>query len=275
MVRMPNGIGLGNESAHKYRNAEGLLPMTIRMAMGALRNRPSWVRPYVWLDLTSGPGFHLLDGKQAKGTPVIALEALVATGMPFYAVFLESNSINADQLRRHLVQRFGPEEQAQTWFKVHHGDSHTVAARLLAEAPGANGLGGIVYDPTKAVDFDLLKTLAEVPGRKRYDLLVYLSATSIKRPRNLPLTYLTDRRSLLERLVAIGKGTWVVREPAGVSQWTWLVGSEWLQMPAWNKAGFHPWTSARGREILTILDMTRSERQSFQQPSLGSIFDNI
>jgi hypothetical protein len=55
---------------------------------------------------------------------------------------------------------------------------------------------------------------------------------------------------------------------AGKAQWTWLIGTQWADMPAWRKAGFEPWDSDVGQLTLDRLDMTTSERQAHMQPPL-------
>jgi hypothetical protein len=275
MPRGDNDIGLGDESEHKYRDFAGLCSMIANIGLGALRNHPRWPRPFLWMDLTSGPGLHPLpDGRILNGTPTLAMDALreasARLGEPFHAIFLEQRHANFVSLEKTLAARYG---QAGTQYQVIEGNSEVLAEEVLKHAPAYDGLGVIVYDPTEAVDFDLLARLVHLPKRERFDLLVYVSATSIKRPRNLPARYQTDRRTLIERMATCDKSAWIVRKRAGTAEWTWMLGTQHVSMPAWRKSGFENWTSPDGKRILRDLDMTREERQHEAQTRMEGFFD--
>jgi len=124
MGRTPDGVGLGTQSGHKYKNARGLFRITAETAAGALQK---WRQPSVhpWLDLNAGPGQHSLeDGTVVDGTPPIAVRELLRVNIPFHAVFIEEHSASAEALNRLLWETF---PKARGRVTVECGDNHILA----------------------------------------------------------------------------------------------------------------------------------------------------
>lgn len=274
MVRLSNGVGLSDESPHKYRDAEGLFGMVIRMAGGALRrNRPyGWAQRYVWLDITAGPGAH----PGLLGTPPLAMQHLARLpgGIETHATFIDVEPSNVTALAQLLHDEYGaPQDDGPPFveegnYRVLCGDNRAIAEEALRLAPRSR-LGAITADPTGVIDFDLIAQLATQEGRRDYDLLLYVSATSLKRMRRAGFTG-GDTRILTERMALCRKKLWIIRKPASPFQWTWLVGTNWTKMPAWSKAGFEAVTSDLGQAYLRRLTYTPEELVALGQGALWS-----
>jgi hypothetical protein len=271
MPRLSNGMGVGAQSAEKFHDFEGIVDIVAKRAMGALERCPTWRRPYVWADLTSGSGYDdLPEGSTVKGTPLTAMDRLheryAKKGIPSAAVFFEREPDRAVELRAALLHEYGPSSKDVS-YKVHARDSHEFLEAFCDPKAIPGEMGAFVYDPTEAVDLDFMADIANAPHLKRYDLLVYVSATSIKRPRSLPAHYQTDRRTLVERLTAINKRKIIVRKPSGPSEWSWFIMTNDRHFPVWHKAAgrsnnldFFDIVTPEGRAVLEHLNWTRAER---------------
>lgn len=283
MPRLDGGMGIGPQSAEKFKDFEGIVDIVAKRAIGALEKYPGWARPYLWVDLTSGGGFDdLPDGSRVKGTPMIALDRLyerhAKKGVPFSAALFEREPPRADALKAALIQEYGPSNsKAGTGYRVHPHDSRHFLDQFADPTIMRGKLGAFVYDPTEAVDLDLLAAIAANPHLERYDLLVYVSATSITRPRNLPARYQTDRRTLVDRLTTINKRKWIVRKPSGPSKWSWFIGTNDLAFPVWHKArarsnnlDFFDVATPEGWAVLEELNWTKKERLQFERD--GGLF---
>jgi hypothetical protein len=270
---MPNddGMGLGPQSAEKFQDFEGIVDIVMKRAFGALDRFPNWRRPYIWIDLTAGSGYDtLVDGTQLQGTPLHSMERLreraQRTGIPFAAAFFERHATRAKQLRETLRTRYGQPVRGQQDFAVHATDSFGYLASFSDPQVLPGTLGAFVYDPTEQVDLDFIADLARCPHLKRYDLIIYVSATSIKRPRMLPGDRHTDRRTLIERLQAIDKRYCIVRKPSGPSQWSWFILTNDDKFPVWRKArgrannlDFFDTRTPEGLQVLDELNWTKAE----------------
>lgn len=122
--------------------------------------------------------------------------------------------------------------------------------------PPTRALGLLLHDPNGAPDFPLLERLVREPQRSRFDVAVYVQATSIKRVLNRDARRynIADWRPLDEALARI-KPHWIVREPVGSNQYALCIGSNG-ELPAWARQHFWPSRSERGRAICGVVDLT-------------------
>ena len=273
MPRLNNGMGIGAQSAEKFQDFEGIINIVAKRAIGALVKFPNWRQPYTVVDLTSGPGFDQLpDCSFTKGTPLLTMDRLherhTTTGIRCATAFFERDTQRAEQLRVALRQEYGPSRPAIS-YKVHTQDSNDWLKAFATPEAMKGTMGAFVYDPTEAVDLDFMAAIANIRHLAHYDLLVYVSATSIKRPRRLPAQYQTDRRTLIERLTTINKHKIIVRKPSGPSEWSWFILTNDVHFPVWRKAAgrsnnldFFDVATADGWAVLESLNWTRGEREN-------------
>jgi len=193
--------------------------MVIRMAGGALRKnrRYGWPQRYTWLDVTAGPGIH---PGGLLGTPPLAMGHLAKLqGIETHATFIDVEPSNVTALAQLLRDEYGPPQDDNGPpfvelgnYRVLCGDNRVIAEEALRVAPRSR-LGAITADPTGVIDFDLIARLATQSSRRHYDLLLYVSATSLKRMRLAGFSG-GDTRVLTERMALCDKKLWIIRKPA-------------------------------------------------------------
>ena len=142
---------------------------------------------------------------------------------------------------------------------------HTDTLPTFFNLPRRRKKYGLLYaDPSGvAPPFNLLAAFAS--HYKRIDLLIYLSATNLKRKR---AAQNGSTPTLIDELSNIDKDQWIIREPHGQHQWSFLLGSNWLNYPTYESEGFHRVSSATGQCILHRLNYTENERQQYEQLKL-------
>ncbi|NVM56702.1 MAG: hypothetical protein HWN51_01085, partial [Desulfobacterales bacterium] len=106
--------------------------------------------------------------------------------------------------------------------------------------------------------------------RKEYgqiDFIMFISARNYKRELKAEQCSLSE--FLFEKLARIQKRQWIVTEPIGKQQFTFLIGTNWVEFPAWKGKGFHRANTAEGRETLARICFTREERERM------SVFESL
>ena len=247
-----NGVGYGDHTQQKQDDFRGLLSLHINIVDG-ITSKPSnaWQRYYSYIDMNAGPG----DQNGIIGSPVLFLSQIERTTIPYQATFIEKEQCNAKRLQSAIGG-----SQWRGNIKVVNSD-HAVALRNGA-APNKSTHGIIYHDPSGSVpDFDLLAELSRRQAFQRIDFVIYLSATNIKRVRRFEQA--TGRgakvKLLTDYLQSINKSTWIIRKPLGRHQWTFAVGSNWVNFPAWQKRGFYKIDTPEGQAMLERLTYTDSE----------------
>lgn len=250
---LQNGVGYGDHSAAKQDDFHSLLSLHVGI-VDRMTNKPgkNWQRRYTFIDMNAGPGCY--DG--LIGSPLIFLEEIEKTTIPYRAVFIEREAINADALRDNVGLR-----------SLRHqpliiNDSHANVLRKYIKSQAPKTYGLIYHDPSGSVpDFDLLSDASRAPILDYMEFMIYLSATNIKRVRRFQEATNRDAKVklLIDSLQTINKKTWIIRKPQGRHQWTFVLGSNWSKFPEWEKRGFYRIDSPVGQEILRSLTYTDKE----------------
>ncbi len=235
-----NGVGFGEQSNDKQDDFRNVIRLHLNIVNNITREWKN--RRYTYIDMNAGPGQY----EGITGSPLIFLDECSRVGLPFDATFIECVEVNANALR-YLVGKSGT---------VINQD-HQVTLRTYRNAPSL-GLGLIYHDPTGVIpSFDLLAEISRYPAFAKTDIMVYLSATNIKRVR---LAERNDKTKCLdEYLRAIDKKAWIVRKPQGKHQWTFVIGSNWVKFPDWKNRGFYNVFSPEGQSVLDRLTYTENE----------------
>lgn len=249
---MVNGVGYGDHTLQKQDDFRGLLSLHISIVDG-ITGKPgnAWQRYYNYIDMNAGAG----DQNGIPGSPILFLNQIERTTIPYQATLIEREQCNAEKLQTAINSG-----QWRGGIKVVNND-HAVALRNGA-APGKSTHGIIYHDPSGTVpDFDLLAELSKKPAFQRIDFVVYLSATNIKRVRRFEQVTGRDAKVklLTDYLKAINKSTWIIRKPMGRHQWTFAIGSNWVNFPAWEKRGFYKIDTPEGKSMLERLTYTDGE----------------
>jgi three-Cys-motif partner protein len=138
-------------------------------AMAAKRARGRWA-DLIFIDLLCGPGIDIIDGKEHRGSPLIAL----ATVPRFDRLFLNDiDEENVTALRRRVPAADYPRIDLQA------DDCHSRADKIVKEIAEWGTLGFAFVDPEGfEVRFELFKTLSQRP----IDILfLFPSGIGIKR----------------------------------------------------------------------------------------------
>lgn len=269
------GVGTGPFTIDKLDCVDGWLDMLTTMSTGVLARFTSWPRQYTVIDLNAGPGRYVLPNRYVvDGTPILVLRRLAHSKLRTWrALFVEEEPDMAAELQYWLDEEAKRLGIAADRYEVRAGDHNRVVQPWVAAwVPARRGLGLILHDPNGAPDFPLLESLTHHPQLERFDVVVYLQATPVKRVRGLPDKYdIAGWQSLDEALPRI-KAHWVVREPNGSNQYAPCIGSNGALPGTWKRQGFWPLESDRGSDIFERLNLTVRERKNLRQPGL---FDTL
>jgi len=236
-----NGIGHSDCTAGKQEGLAAILRQHIAIVKRVFDNNKWYPQTYYYFDLYAGSGSNPEEG--CDGSPVIFLKT-AKDQLDFWAAFIEQEEGNAIYLR------------AATAFinshVIYEGDNKEILPGLLNGIP-KHSYGLIYADPNGLANFNLLSQAAKT--RRKLDILIHYPAASAKR----------NNRDLLEYLKIVGKSVWLIREPEGKHQWTFLFGTNYSEYKAWRSYGFYRWDEPKGMDILETLTHTKTEIQNMHE----------
>jgi len=247
-----NGIGYGDFTADKQQNFRYLVGAHLKIVKAMMQKAHklgnSWPpQEYWYFDITAGTGTCPETGD--PGSPVIFADEAHRQQVRTRSFLFELDPGNCESLRGCMGGFPG-------WTVVPGDHKETV----LPSIPdvGRSRLGLLYCDTSGTYPpFDLLRSFATVKETTRIDLLLYVSATNIKRCYGA----YADRgyKRLTEELLTIPKSTWLVREPRGRHQWTFIFGSSWREMPGFPACEVHRVDGKQGQAILRRLTLRDGE----------------
>lgn len=234
------------ETEPKEEDFRGILKMHVGVCKGILGRFGG--PPYLYADLFAGPGNLRYGDRDFLGSPLIAKEILSAAALPYDAVHFEQDAAVADRLARALGTRDGVYvERCQEGF-----------ARWLSQAGRQQGRYGLIYsDPIRD---EIPHELLNVAARRlpKVDIMSYVAATQYKRRRGVD----PARPYLADHIAAIDKQVVLIREPIGAWQWTFVLWSNWVRFPEWERRGFYRLDSERGQRVLERLNLSEKESRA-------------
>lgn len=242
------------ETEAKEDDFRGILRMHANICKGIMRRFGG--PPYLYVDLFAGPGQLQYKEREFPGSPLIAREVLGS--LPHRRIHFERDPTVAGRLTAALD---GDGE-------VHVGDCQNGFAQWLGQNPSRSGQYGLIYsDPIRdEIPHELLNQAAS--RLPRVDILSYVAATQYKRRRGLD----PGRPYLADHIAAVKKQVVLIREPIGTWQWTFVLWSNWVKYPEWQRRGFYRLDSDRGQAVLERLNL--SERESRAQANEPLPFDD-
>lgn len=245
-----NGVGFGEHTALKQEHFEKLLRLHLRLTTAVQRNwrERRWLGAdldtYYYYDINAGAGH---DPTGLVGSPLLFLKQARLLNVRYQAALIEKEAVNCEELRSAFCD---------SNVQIECGDHLDCLPRHFVSGKPRFGL--VYADPSGSTPpFDLLAQMSQQPIFKRLDICIYVHATNIKRARRSSTA--NEQRSLQDFMEPIDKKEWIVREPVGKEQWSFLIGSNMINFPDWAKEGFHRWKSPRGKEILDVLTYTADE----------------
>lgn len=259
-------IGRGVFTPLKQRDLEKFLRQYLLVCRAVIKRNP-WASPELFVaDITAGMGVHPETGEE--GSPLILLRLLEEFHVAYQAFFIEQEPDNFASLQRLVDDRFWSVSHLCSFVKGDHVEemAHIVRQHLRLKPPS---FGLLYYDFTTDDYERSLRFLADLYTRyfhllKFIDCLIYLSATAVKRVRGA----FPDRPDLTAYLRAIRKDQWLVREPSGGNQYTFLLGTNYKKYRTSIPIGLFPISEPRGKGILERLNFNTKEMGARYQPAL-------
>jgi hypothetical protein len=253
------------ETEAKERDFRGMLEILVPASKGIIKRHGGG--PYLYVDLYAGPGWLEFRGRRFPGSPLIAQDILTRYGVEHEAVHFERDPGVAARLAEALWVPTSlldiPDPDSAP---IHTGTCQERFPQWLSGIGPQPRRHGLVYaDPIHdEIPVELLNQAARY--LPRVDLLSYVSATQYKRRRRgeLRRNGHTDRPVLSDHVDAVNKKFGLIRKPERRTgwQWTFVLWSNWGDMPSWESRGFHRLNSDPGRRILNECDLTGSERHA-------------
>ncbi len=235
--------------------------MHIAITQAVLNKHSIYKKKYRYVDLTAGKG-HTPDG--LKGSPLVFLETIEGKypDLLYRADFVECNTVNYDELKRTIQS----EALSQGWsgkdVHFYQGQYQQQIADLFGQSN--SGEFGLVFvdhsgDPP---DFQALHEIAVL--RPKMEILIYLSATNIKR------LYQHTHKLLSDYMDVVGKKHWLIRKPFSWDrhEWTFLLGSNSSLFTNYKTIDFWQIESEPAQEYFAKLNLTGKQRQAKLQPPL-------
>lgn len=250
------GVGFGRWTPVKLDHLAAIMAMHVSITKAVLKKNPFYVQEYHFIDATAGPGRYEVRGEEVQGSPLLFLSVAENQQLRYKADLIEKEAANADYLREQLPTLvYGRVE-------IHCCEYRAMIPRLLP-SKDENQLGLCFVDPSTGIpDFDTATYVSEM--RPRMEILMYLSATNVKRAHD------RAARLLSQRMAGIGKSHWIVRKPfsGDAHQWTFLLGSNTDLFGHYKKIDFYVLNSEEAREFFPRLNLSAKQRKERSQPRL-------
>lgn len=233
------------------------------------QKKPYVDRCYYYIDTNAGKGYND-DG--SPGSIMIAVDTLGDTlsrnQYDFLITAIEKNATAAQMLRYAL------EQTCEDWSVIARDNAMALTSDLIPDEPDDTRYGLVYCDPNdmKGLPFDALTTFfqASQPQTQKMDLLINLSATTLKRVQGAHYTWYT----IPDIIGKVNKNYWYIREGYDRAQWTFLFGTNWPDWPplrlktSRQKLGLYPIDSSEGRSLLEKLSLTSAAYDHKQQPQM-------
>ena len=249
-------VGAGLWTPLKQDHFRKLVDMHLRVTDAVLKKNDYYSQVYRYIDATAGPGRYSIDGKSIIGSPLLFLDAAEQAGRSYDAQFIEQEPEVAAELQRNLPHT------TLGIATVHLGD-YRVEVPALLPFVDLSQLGLLYIDPSTGIpDFATIAAAADL--RPRMEVLMYLSATNLKRDHNI------SDEALSQHIAKINKDHWLVRKPARGDghRWTFLLGSNSDLFKNYKSIEFYRLNSPEAQEFFPILDLTDAQRHAKLQPRL-------
>ncbi len=228
---------------------------------------------YHYIDLNAGPG---ITEEYGEGSPVIFLQEATKRQVQSRCHFVDVNESVIEVLKKNILNfpcqaEYFPYDNYLAIKKI----SDTLYQHYKK---GNKKLYGLLYsDENGTVPFD---ELAEVFAQKHLqtlDILIYFSATTVKRCLK---SFGSDKyKRLTDYIYKLPKKHWQIRQAQSddKQQWSFLFGTNWenkqgkMGYPEVRQLKFYDLSSKKGQSILESLAYTNKEKQEMMRPQIPGL----
>jgi three-Cys-motif partner protein len=222
--------------------------------------------PVLYVDMNAGAGWN--EEVNCIGSPLLFLSESEKHDFKKEIYFLDSSANSVVELGERILEA---EPRDMTSCHLIVGDHHESLPGIIDKH---RGYGLIYHDPNGLPSFDLLREIYQRPNTGKLDILIRISGTNYKRIRNgvdslgkkKQISDLIGKYpNLKDQLKSINKKQWIVRDIIDPDpyQWTFLLGTNFVDFKAWESQGFYKIESSKGAAILNRISYTVKELGDF------------
>lgn len=235
-----SALGVSEHTVGKQATFSGLVSILARASKKFVNKK----QEYFYIDLNAGPGRYGHNGHRINGSPIQAIRQLEQVGIPYRAILYEKNP----DLRSHLQQNIVGNRSL-----IDIREDHNEIGSGPIPMQKLEWRRGIIYsDETETnIPWSILRKLAEAYGKM--DIIIHLQAAGLKRA----------HLSLRKEAESIPKKYRCIQAPDAKHQWTFLILTNWPDLPSWKSKNIHRLESPEGEMIWRRLTETDNGRSRY------------